>query len=126
MYDSENYSDWHHSLQELASVAGASEIKLAPGRGEVYRVLMVNGLHDDPAAHNVYWLLEQGASRTYTDNGTGGLAANVQSYFYSARIAAPIQLREGEAIVFLSDAPMAAGKKLYLHVWTEVLVGVTA
>lgn len=125
MYDNDSYCDWHHSLQIVSSAAAASEIAAGPAVGEVWRVIAASGYHDDPAAHDVYWQLRQGATSLPMETG-GNLLTNYKYQLYDkVKVGAPVVLRYGEYIVLTSTAAMAAGKKMYMNLYTEVLVGVT-
>lgn len=125
MYDNDSYCDWHHSLQLISTAAAAQEISAAPAVGEVWRVLALSGYHDDPAAHDVYWALRQGATSCLMDSGTSLTTTTKLQFYDKVKCSNPIVLRYGENITLQASAPMAAGKKMYMHVWAEVLVGVT-
>lgn len=126
MYDSDSYSDWHNSLQTLESAAAASEIACGPLQGEVWRIITAAGYHDDPAAHDVYWSIRQGATTRPFENGSNEPTNYKHQLYDRVKCQAPVLLRYGEAIVFGSTAPMAAGKKMYANVYAQVLVGVTS
>jgi hypothetical protein len=125
MYGSED-SDWHQSLQALVSAAAVTEFAAGPAVGETWKLVAVAGFHDEAANHDLMWSLRQGGSTLdFHDPVTRAQHSKHGLYDY-VKCAKPIQLRYGDYIVLKSTVVLAAGKKLYMNILTDVLVGVAA
>jgi hypothetical protein len=119
------YHDWHHSLQLISSAAAVALLEATPAQGEVWRIIAASAYHDDPAAHDVYWSLKQGATTLPMETGAN-LATNYKHQLYNqVKVGDAIELRYGEAIVINSSVAMAAGKKFYISLYLMVKLGVT-
>jgi hypothetical protein len=115
---------WRRTLALVASAAAATFLDAGPAAGELWRVLAASAYHDDPAAHDVYWGLVQGAT-SYPFEGGVNLVTSAKHQLYTGiQAKESIILRAGDAVRITSTAAMAAGKKLYMHLWLEQLLGV--
>jgi hypothetical protein len=115
---------WRRKQLLVESAAAATYLEAGPAAGELWRVLAAVAYHDDPAAHDVYWGLTQAGVFMPFETGFNLTTSTKYSLYTGVATRESLILHAGDAARITATAAMAAGKKWYINLWLEQLLGV--